>query len=128
PGGNANGVTPPTCIPVNAIISSAEANDAFETLINLVTRLFTSRRVCASTTHATNFFGSFFDATMMVLQDRSTGYPYFSQNAAVSANAGSIRINSYGTPSFATADATSSSGDCMSRYSRHTTPGLAFRR
>src|SRR5947209_13428465 len=56
PGGSANGVTPPTCIPVSAIISSAEANDAFETPINFVTRLFTSRRVCASTTQATNFF------------------------------------------------------------------------
>src|SRR5262249_708166 len=73
PGGSDKGVTPPTCIPVRAIISSADANDAFDTPINSVTAWFTPRRVCASTTHATYFFGSFLDATMIVLQECSTG-------------------------------------------------------
>src|SRR6266496_611968 len=73
PRGSANGVTPPTRIPVSAVISSAEANDALGTPINLVTHLLTSRRVLARTTQATYFLGSFFEATIIVLQERSSG-------------------------------------------------------
>src|SRR3989442_11704480 len=59
---------------------------------------FTSSRVVALTTHTPNRLGSFFEATTIVLPARASGRLYFSQQAAVSANAGSISINSYATP------------------------------
>jgi hypothetical protein len=62
------------------------------------TARFTSSRVVAFTTQAPNLRGSFFEATTMVLPALSSGNPYFSQHAVVSANAGSICISSYGTP------------------------------
>ena len=86
-------------MPVSACVSSAEANETLEAPSSARTAWFTSRRVVALTTHAPNCFGSFFEATTIVLPALASGSPYFSQQAAVSANAGSISISSYGTPS-----------------------------
>ena len=85
-------------MPVRVIVSSAEANDTLEVPSSARTAWFTSSRVVAFTTHAPNFRGSFFDATTIVLPALSSGNPYFSQQAAVSAKAGSICMSSYGTP------------------------------
>src|SRR5262245_66458716 len=84
-------------MPVSAFVSSAEANDTFEVPSSARTAWFTSRRVVAFTTHAPNLRGSFFEATTIVLPALSSGSPYFSQHAVVSAKAGSICISSYGT-------------------------------
>ena len=48
-------------MPVAACISSAVANEAFDTPISLRTRLFTSSWVWASTTQAANRLGSFLE-------------------------------------------------------------------
>ena len=55
--GRANGVTPPIIMPVNSRVSSGEAKEARETLINPLTVLFTSKRSVPSTTQAENCFG-----------------------------------------------------------------------
>ena len=87
--GSANGVTPPIIIPVSSLVSSAEANEHLAPPSSLRTVLLTSRRVEAVTTQTQCFFGSFFDATTMVLPEFSGGKPYRSQNLAVSAKSGS---------------------------------------
>src|SRR6266545_7867388 len=85
-------------MPVRVFVSSAVANETLATPSRARTVWFTSSRVVAVTTHAPNRLGSFFEATTIVLPALASGRPYFSQQAAVSANAGSISINSYATP------------------------------
>src|SRR5215472_2935838 len=97
-GGRASRVTPPISMPVSARVSSAVANDTRGTSRRRRTTWFTSSRVVASTRQAQYFLGSFFEATMIVLPEWSRATPYFSQNAAVSANSGSMRISSHGAP------------------------------
>src|SRR5262252_8462714 len=97
-GGRASRVTPPISMPVSSRVSSAVANDTRGTSRRRRTTWFTSSRVVASTRQAQYFLGSFFEATMIVLPEWSRATPYFSQNAAVSANSGSMRISSHGTP------------------------------
>src|SRR5262245_35628357 len=85
-------------MPVSSRVSSAVANDTRGTSRRRRTTWFTSSRVVASTRQAQYFFGSFFDATMIVLPEWSRATPYFSQKAAVSAKSGSIRMSSQGAP------------------------------
>src|SRR6266508_3745508 len=85
-------------MPVRVFVSSAVANETLATPSRARTVWFTSSRVVAVTTHAPNRLGSFFEATTIVLPALASGRPYFSQQAAVSANAGSISMNSYATP------------------------------
>src|SRR3990172_611516 len=96
-------------MPVRSFVSSAVAKEARETPMRRRTVWLTSSRVVASTRHAQNVFGSFFEATMMVLPEWSSGTPYFSQKAAVSAKPGSIRMTSCVAPSFSRAAATRAS-------------------
>src|SRR6266545_456540 len=97
-GGRASSVTPPISMPVSACVSGPVAKDARETSMSRRTVWLTSRRVVASTRQAQYRLGSFFEATTMVLPEWSSGTPYFSQKAAVSAKSGSMRITSYGAP------------------------------
>src|SRR5499426_2472189 len=97
-GGRASRVTPPITMPVSSRVSSAVANDTRGTSRRRRTTWFTSSRVVASTRQAQYFLGSFFEATMIVLPEWSRATPYFSQNATVSANSGSMRISSHGAP------------------------------
>src|SRR6266545_3795205 len=106
PGGRARRVTPPIIMPVSACVSSPVANDTRETSMSRRTPWFTSRRVVASTRQAQNFFGSFLEATMMVLPEWSRATPYFSQKAAVSAKSGSMRMSSHFAPRLSRAWAT----------------------
>jgi hypothetical protein len=73
PSGSPKAVTPPTVIPVTTRISSAEAKEHFTPPSRSRTVWFTSSRVVARITHAAYCFGSFFDATMIVLAARSGG-------------------------------------------------------
>ena len=73
--GSARGVTPPIIIPVMAMVSSAEAKDAFFTPSRLRTAPFTSSRVSARTRHATCTGGSLLPTTRMVLIDSASEYP-----------------------------------------------------
>ena len=52
-------------------------------------------RCVARTTEAVKIFGFFFELTIIVLAEFSSGNPYFSQNIMVSANSGSMLITSY---------------------------------
>src|SRR5437870_5352724 len=97
-GGRASRVTPPIIMPVRSFVSSAVAKETRETSRRGRTVWLTSSRFVASTRHAQYFFGSFFEATMMVLPEWSSGTPYFSQKAAVSAKSGSIRMTSQVAP------------------------------
>ena len=81
-------------MPVSAIVSSDDANETREAPISFFTAWLTSSRVVASTTHAQYCFGSFLLATMIVLAELAGGMPYFSQNRAVSAKSGSMRMTS----------------------------------
>ena len=60
-------------MPVIAAVAAADANEALLTPSRRRTTPFTSRRVVASTTHATCRRGSFFDATTIVLAERDGG-------------------------------------------------------
>src|SRR4029077_12883568 len=108
PAGRPYGVTPPICMPVMSVVSSPAANDAFFTPNLWRPTPFTSRRVEASTRHAAWTRGSDLPTTMIALADWSSGYPYASQNAAVSAAAGSHATTSNGTPVAAAAARTGS--------------------
>src|SRR5882724_1350725 len=105
-GGRARRVTPPIIMPESACVSSAVAKDTRETSMRRRTAWFTSRRVVASTRQAQNFFGSFLEATMMVLPEWSRATPYCSQKAAVSAKSGSMRMSSHFAPRLSRAWAT----------------------
>ncbi|MFT3854033.1 MAG: hypothetical protein QM733_15015 [Ilumatobacteraceae bacterium] len=94
PAGRANGVTPPIVIPVIAEVSSAPANDALRAPSRRRTAPLTSSRVVASTTQATCLGGSDLPTTTIVFAESSRAMPYASQNAAVSASAGSQGITS----------------------------------
>src|SRR5437867_5195510 len=108
-GGRASRVTPPIIMPVRSFVSSAVANETRETSMRRRTVWLTSSRVVASTRQAQYFLGSFFEATMMVLPEWSRATPYFSQNAAVSANSGSMRMSSHFAPRLSRAWATRAS-------------------
>ena len=60
-------------MPVSACVSSADANESRETSMSRFTVWFTSSREVAPTTHAQNCFGAFFEATMIVLAEWSSG-------------------------------------------------------
>ena len=78
-------------MPVSSTASSIAANEARRASNRLRTRPFTSARVVASTTHAAYRTSSpRLPATTTQLADASSGTPYASQNAAVSARSGSI--------------------------------------
>jgi hypothetical protein len=73
--GSAKMVTPPIIMPVRARVSSDVAKDSRGTPISFRTAWLTSRRRVALTTQAAYCFGSFFEATMMVLPDWSIVKP-----------------------------------------------------
>src|SRR5215470_16754983 len=85
-------------MPVSSRVSSAVAKDTRGASRRRRTAWFTSSRVVASTRQAQYFFGSFLDATMIVLPEWSRATPYFSQKAAVSAKSGSMRMSSQVAP------------------------------
>src|SRR6516225_6384107 len=90
-GGSPTGVIPPYSIPVAAVTASTGANDAFRASRCLRTMPFTSARVVARIMQAAYIvFPPRLPATTTQFADSSGETPYRSQNAAVSARAGSI--------------------------------------
>ena len=75
PSGSPYGVTPPICIPVISIVSSAEANEAFFTPKRRRTTPLTSSRVLASTRHTAYTLGSDLPTTRIAFADWSSRYP-----------------------------------------------------
>src|SRR5271169_467748 len=91
PSGRPMGVIPPYSISVAAVTASTGANDAFRTSRCLRTRPLTSARVVAATTQAAYIvFPPRLPAMTTQFADSVGETPYRSQNAAVSASAGSI--------------------------------------
>src|SRR5580693_4917736 len=85
------GVMPPYSIPVSAVTVSTGPNDAFRAPRCRRTSPLTSARVVAATTHAAYVVSPpRLAAITTQFADSSGGTPYRSQNAAVSASAGSI--------------------------------------
>src|SRR5262245_56730995 len=75
-------------MPVASFINSAGANEALRTPRSFRTQLFTSSLAAPGTTQAASLLVAPFPRTMIVLHVCSSGYPYFSQNAAVAEKAG----------------------------------------
>src|SRR5712692_6006076 len=91
PAGRPIGVMPPYSIDVSATATSVATNDALRTSSARLATLLTSALVVASTTHAANLTSpSRRPAITTQLADSAGKTPYRSQNAAVSASAGSI--------------------------------------
>src|SRR5580693_5589695 len=89
--GSPTGVIPPYSMSVAAVTDSTGANDAFRASRCLRTRPFTSARVVARTMQAAYIvFPPRLPATTTQFADSVGETPYRSQNAAVSASAGSI--------------------------------------
>src|SRR5271165_2400819 len=89
--GSPTGVIPPYSIPVAAVTASTGANDAFLASRCLRTSPFTSARVVARTMQAAYIvFPPRLAAMTTQFADSVGETPYRSQNAAVSARAGSI--------------------------------------
>src|SRR5580693_6192462 len=89
--GSPTGVIPPYSIPVAAVTASTGANDAFLASRCLRTSPFTSARVVARTMQAAYIvFPPRLPAMTTQFADSVGKTPYRSQNAAVSASAGSI--------------------------------------
>ena len=75
---------------MSAFVSSADANETFETPMSFFTAWLTSSRVVASTTQAQYCFGLLLGRHDDGVGGLLEGMPYFSQYAAVSAKSGSI--------------------------------------
>src|ERR1700733_4431937 len=89
--GSPTGVIPPYSMSVAAVTASTGANDAFRASRCLRPRPFTSARVVARTMQAAYIvFPPRLPATTTQFADSVSETPYRSQNAAVSASAGSI--------------------------------------
>src|SRR5215471_21610907 len=91
PEGSPIGVIPPYSIPVSEVTNSTDPNEALRAPRCRRTSPFTSARVVAVTRHAANELSPpRLAATTTQFTDSSGATPYRSQNAAVSASAGSI--------------------------------------
>ncbi len=73
--GRPGGVTPPSSMPVIRRVSSGSAKETLRAPIFLRTVLFTSSRVVASRTQATNFSSPVFDFTRMAFAESSIAWP-----------------------------------------------------